>query len=347
MSNWQGQTYKADCLSPKETWDIFDSTKVKAFQECPRRFFYNYVLGWSKEEGNIHLDFGGAFHEGMEVIVKALKSGRPHDDILAEACIAFDRFFDRVYPNEALHSDFSPKDPKHAYMAYETYLEHYIDEDITCLHTELPGVVAVSPDHHIHFKMDGVGEAGDGHPSYHGVVALEHKTGSRNSLVWREGWHLALQPTVYTHALNCLYGIENVDYVVINGVFLYKDKIGLERVPVKKNLEQMREWIWEIQHTFHVIDHNMEALTQADTGEPFLRCFPKNTGACTDWGRICPYADFCMAGKNPLHFADEPPYGFHEKHWNPQKEHENAKETLVVEEGKAEIVVSGVQADNG
>src|SRR5574337_1338954 len=47
------------------TFNINDSTKLKTYMTCRRKYFYRYVLGWSLEEPNIHLVFGEAWHLAM------------------------------------------------------------------------------------------------------------------------------------------------------------------------------------------------------------------------------------------------------------------------------------------
>ena len=344
---WSDATPVSDTLKPKETWDIWDSTKCKAYMACPRRFLYEYVFGWKKEGKSIHLNFGAAFHEGMEVIIDNLGSSLSQKEVLDDAMHEFMKSYRSFYPSESEDALNDPKDPAHAEMAYNTYLARYSDERFRPLHTELPGQVTISKDHSIHFKIDSIVEALAGHNSYAGICSLEHKTASRNSSAWREGWHTALQPTVYAHALNCMYGEErddgtvdlgNIGPVIINGLIIRKHDVGLERVPVVKNNDQMREWIWEIRYLFQMIDHDMGILMETKPDEPILRAFPKNTTACTDWGSPCPYIDFCMAGKNPVSIAESAPYGFEEFHWNPHKEHESVGDKeLIIEDGKAEI----------
>ena len=49
-----------------DSWNVLDSTKIQSFMDCPRGFFFSYILGWRKEEPSIHLIFGSAWHDAME-----------------------------------------------------------------------------------------------------------------------------------------------------------------------------------------------------------------------------------------------------------------------------------------
>ena len=48
------------------TLQTVDSTKINTFLDCPRQYFFTYVLGWRSDRPNNHLVFGQAWHEAME-----------------------------------------------------------------------------------------------------------------------------------------------------------------------------------------------------------------------------------------------------------------------------------------
>ena len=56
-------------IQPHSSWNIIDSTKLNAFLECPRSYFYEYILGWRSEAPNLHLEFGKAWHLAMEHLI--------------------------------------------------------------------------------------------------------------------------------------------------------------------------------------------------------------------------------------------------------------------------------------
>ena len=41
-----------------ESWYIHDSSKIQEYLECPRMYFYRYVMGWTPDSFNNHTDFG-------------------------------------------------------------------------------------------------------------------------------------------------------------------------------------------------------------------------------------------------------------------------------------------------
>jgi hypothetical protein len=45
----------------------WDSTSLNTFKECPRKYYYSIVQGWSSREQSVHLTFGIYMHEGLEL----------------------------------------------------------------------------------------------------------------------------------------------------------------------------------------------------------------------------------------------------------------------------------------
>src|SRR5574337_1296277 len=48
--------------------DCYDNSELSLYKSCPRSYFLRYVLGWRPEGVSAALIFGGAWHEGMDVI---------------------------------------------------------------------------------------------------------------------------------------------------------------------------------------------------------------------------------------------------------------------------------------
>lgn len=44
----------------------WDSTSLGLLKECPRKYYYQIVLGWSPRHSNVHLRFGQLYHSGLE-----------------------------------------------------------------------------------------------------------------------------------------------------------------------------------------------------------------------------------------------------------------------------------------
>lgn len=303
------------------TWMILDSTKLKCAQDCWRKFFYEYLLGWRSTTPNNHLVFGSAIHEAMEYMYL---NGFSYPAVLA----AHDKFMECYRADFGPDTDelYAPKTPENALVMLEQYADNYAD-DLTRYeveYTEIAGTVPVSPDRVLHFKMDTVLKdlALDRH------FCLEHKTkGGGFNRQWNDQWLLSVQTGTYSHVLHSLYPDESPLRVVINGLALLKTKIDFTRVPVEWGEDQMRVWLWNVNHLFDLYEHYMHLLLAAKESDPVLMTFPMSTESCTKYFG-CPYQDFCYTWPNPLKRCWEPPLGFEVSHWDPSEIEASAKVTL-------------------
>ena len=303
-------------------WNIHDSTKIKCFLECPRKYFWNYILGWETDKVNIHFLFGEAWHELMEYLL--LKQGSWNKQVEEEAFQLFCMVYMAEIPKDE-YDLYSPKDPAHAYQALQEYMNLYKHLDDEVLYTEIPGVVPIDEERVLHFKIDAImsGERG--------LYIEDHKTGSQDSKAWRDQWRLDFQISCYTHVLFLLFPDAFKFGAVINGTILRKKGPAFIPVEVAKSPEQLQGWLWEARYTVKEIEHNHLALSQCSESDPVMMAFPRRTTSCTKFG-TCPYIDFCCAWQNPIQKADRPPVGIRIRHWDPTEKFSKAKRKF--EDGK-------------
>ena len=84
-------TIALNVIQPHPTWDIMDSSKLICYKECPRKFFYQYILGWQNAYPNNHLVFGSAWHMAMEWLLN-------HPKDIAGAALAFLEYYREHFP---------------------------------------------------------------------------------------------------------------------------------------------------------------------------------------------------------------------------------------------------------
>ena len=294
------------------TWFKVDSTKLQSTMDCWRMYMYEYIFGWRSSRPNNHLVFGDAWHAAMEHLLI-----HGYSDL--EVIRAYDKFLKkyRLEFSEDTDSEFAPKTPHNALNALSKYVEHYKSdmEKYKVLYTETSGVVSLAEDIQMYFKIDSILEDNDKM-----IFSLEHKTGSMLSDKWKERFSLSTQVGTYTHVMYCMYPPERVKGVKINGAFFYKSKPpAFERVPVWKTKNQMQVWLYNTMWWIDELKHNMELLKEQTEDQQVLECFPMNTESCTKYFG-CPYLDFCTAWPNPLQHYGEPPLGFKEDFWDPERE---------------------------
>lgn len=300
-----------DMLTPTPTWNITDATKLNCYMECPRKYFYNYVLGWNPEKENIHLIWGHAIHEALDCILRAKRAGKSIDDpaLIHEAYNVFlthyEKHFDSRFDDEN-----SPKDAAGALMLLTSYCQFYRNDPIKILHVEIPGAVPVSDNHVLHFRVDTIIE------TEHGICSLEHKTTKMNSKAWADQWQLSLQTGCYNHVLHALWPEDDVYAIIINGLIIRKNDCDFRRIPVRRTGDMMSAWLYNVQRLLAEMDRDFEELSLSKAEDNVMTSFPMNTQSCTKWG-TCQYHSYCMSWANPLQRCASAPIGMEVRHWDP------------------------------
>ncbi len=299
-------------LVPKHnTWDILDSTKTKSFIECPRSYFFRYLLGWRSDYPSNHLIYGDAFHKGMDIIMRGGTSSEAYEAFLK-------RYREALTPTT--DDLFWPKTPEAAERAFREYKETYKDDDFELLYTEIAGIVPLEVGRNIHFRIDSIIE------DSRGISVLEHKTAGVSGKQWKkwsEQWDLSTQIGTYNHALNCLYNPDKVWGVRINAISFCKrqwteakSNIEFMRFPSRRSPDMMSVWLHTINRWIDWIDYEMDELKNCKESDTVMRAFPINESACSKWSG-CEYHDFCLSWANPLRHIEKTPIGYIVEWWNP------------------------------
>lgn len=302
------------------SWEIYDSTKLQEYLDCPRMFFYKRILGWARET-HIHNDliFGGAWHKAMEFLYKLGFSDASVETAFHEG---FMPHYREVFPGET-DVLFEPKTPENAYLALSKYIRYSgnsHDLDLfDVIKTELAGMVPIDSEISVVYKMDLLARRKDNGKYF----VLEHKT-KKNSFTrtWTDQWVESLQVGTYNHALNMLIGnsdLSNVEGVIVNGAAFLKTKSDFDRVPVHKSKDMMVEYLWNVREIIDRVRLDVESLSQCKDTDRIMTAFQKNPQSCTKYFG-CEMANFCAAWPNPIQRCQEPPFGYIVDHWDPLAE---------------------------
>lgn len=294
-----------------ETLAIFDATKVSCFSGCPRKFFIEFVMGWRKDEPNIHLVFGGAWHEAMEHL---LNNGYSKESI-KDAYRKFLKMYQDNYPD--MLSNHGAKEPDNALNALLDYCSTFGRVDnFETLFTEVSGAVPISSDRIFHVKMDSVLRFPDG------IWSMEHKTTGMLSRAQQEKWSDTIQIGGYTHALYSVFPADEVRGIKINLAVLRKPKKDGKsnneflRIPVRKSGDSMQVWLFEVNHWLDQIVWNFQKMCETSPDDPVMQAFPKNGESCGKFG--CSHPGLCQRA-NPLKYGSEPPIGYKSNRWDPRR----------------------------
>ena len=321
------------------TWDIQDGSKLKTLMECQRKYFYEYVLGWRLDSPNIHLIFGTAWHKALAHLFLTDFS---YENIKEAYHNHFLPYYREFYDPSDDEFNF-PKIPIRAYLALAAYsntefIKNFERESKIIKYggkpmVEIGGVINLSDDREMAFRMDTIAET----PS--GIISLEHKTGS-SIYNWDYQWSLSMQVGIYSHVLYCMYKEKEVRGVLISGTFFKKTKddpkkdsidpfrhFEFRNVPVYKSPGNMNVWLNNALWWLDIIEWNFDQLSECSDEDKVLTAFPMTTTNCSNWTG-CPYHDFCIAWDNPLRNCDILPIGFKIDFWNPLEEEVKTKVIL-------------------
>lgn len=294
------------------TWTIHDATKIQAYMNCPRKYFYEYVLGWRPEEPNIHLVLGEAWHRAMEIL---LLYGYDADAVTL-AYMELEKYYRQFFP-PIMDDSFYPKTPGFAKEMLYNYVTRFPNDhlDTETIYTETSGSVVVDDKHEVYFRLDAMlrGKTGLFKDKF---FAREHKTTSRNTYVWRDQWTLKIQIGVYSHVIKCIFG-PDAKGVEINGAIFAKTKPDFVRLPILIDSSKMNVWLHTVRRWMKSIDREFELLADCKEEDDVLTAFPMLSENCTNYNKLCTYHDFCVSWSNPLRRLEPIPMGFVTSHWNP------------------------------
>jgi len=316
-----------DQLELNPAVSVIDGTKLKAYMGCPRRFFYEHILGWRGIKSN-HLVFGSAVHEAIEHL---LLNGYDAPNVLA----AYEKFLRCYRKSFSAETDpvYWPKTPENFFAGLSLYAKRYARdlENYEVIATEIAGSTLVA-DFELHFRMDSIVK----NRKTDAIGSLEHKTASSENL-WQDQFYLSIQVGTYSHVLNCCYPDANIEGITINGLFFMKAKKGWEELlagkpvsvkglpfdlqrPVYRRTEkQMNIWLTNTLMVFEDLLRDFEslALIPADDPNAMMSAFPLRETNCSSFNRLCEYHNFCNAWTNPWARRYDVPTNFDFEIWNP------------------------------
>ncbi len=304
---------------------ILDSTKIQCWHNCPRRFLYEYILGWKPVIPSIHLFFGECFHLGMEVF---MRKGLSLDSV-EEASQTFLKRWREKIPQFS-DEDFSPKTPANALRAFLIYYKTYLGiDDFKVLGTEISGSIPIDSEgqREIYYKIDAVCQS-----ESLGIFALEHKTCGYYDKNYQQMFEMLTQTDVYTHVLHCNFQDVPIFGCVINAIniknpprikkdgemYANETEISPKRFYVPKTNDYMKSWLVDINNDFDDIDYQLSSLEDGTYDDlDILKLFNRRTTHCVNKYGLCPYHSYCKIYNNPIK-VKEVPSEFTVEYWDPR-----------------------------
>lgn len=310
-------------IEPHYTWHQVDSSKLTTYMDCPREFFFRYLLGWTIPTDSMHLVVGTAWHLAMEYISQNFTAPD-------RASTAFSLFLEELRKHfpPAFDESLGAKGPGNIQKALQQYSERYANDNAEweTLHVEIPATATIGPDRSISGRMDLVRRS-----RQDGMVRVfDHKTASQDSFGWRNQWTLSLQLGTYIHALYCVYEPGEVWGAIIDGAILRQARTergtskgnDFTRLEVRRTPDQQAAWLSDVNTWWDRIETDLALLSEASNNQATLKAFPRNPGHCVRYNSLCPYHAICTLQPNPLRTLEQSqdtgllPLGMETRFWD-------------------------------
>lgn len=313
---------------------FYDNTRLSAYKDCPRMFYYRHVRHWTRGGFEWPLVFGSAWHAAMDHVWKKLlserESGPIKHDLIARG--AYKKFVDKWIEEGApppeqidyeMQQEIAPRTPLHALEMLMGYVhaKAKLLDDMELIAIEEPFAVPLD-DAKEHFYIGKIDKQVRLKSSGR-IRGIEHKTTTsyRKNGPFRAAYVDSFSPNSqvdgYLFALHMEYPGE-VDGVWVDASLVHKTEEGYMFIPVSKQMKMLDAWLWETKDWIKRIEADKEELQATKESDPYMKAFPRNTNACWNFNRQCPYFNLCKAWPNPK--GREIPEEMIENEWDPLKE---------------------------
>ncbi|HEX6826445.1 MAG TPA: PD-(D/E)XK nuclease family protein [Nitrospiraceae bacterium] len=307
---------------PSRADTFMDNTKVSAYKDCPRKYFYRHVMHWRGEGVAAPLLFGGAWHSAMDVVWKELPN-KPLEEVALNAVDAFAVKWEAESGMSA-QLDFDQQTalaPRTPMIAAEM-LSHYVYQRqkmiLSCelIAAEQPFAVPMPNIDHGWYvgRLDkAIRWQGETIVIEHKTTALYRKDGPFQ-YDWLEGWHMDAQVKGYEFG-GMMYHPEKFGGIWVDGALVHKTiHDGFKFIPVKHGMDLVKEWLADTQQWVERI--NQDTISFQNDGHLVRGTFPKNENHCFGKYGRCPYVDLCRT-KADVFAGEDVPFGYMVEAWEP------------------------------
>lgn len=276
----------------------WDSTSLGLLKECPRKYYYQMVLGYGTSSTNVHLRFGLLYHAALERYDHARAQAADHDqalDVMVEWALENSGERDELGTFTPWESGDDFKNRYTLIRSVVWYVEEYRKSHLSTVILD-NGKPAVE----LSFKFEAFDVANEsillcGHidklvyesDNPDRIWVSDHKT-TKSAL--SDHWYKSFTPhnqfTLYTIAGNVVLGADRCQGVIVNGAQI---QIGFTRFgqrPAPRPKAVLGEWLsdakWWITQA--------RQMAEADH-------WPMNDKSCGNYSG-CPFAKVCAVSPN-------------------------------------------------
>lgn len=312
---------------------LYDNTRIQEFRRCPRYFFFRHIMHWKMQSASeLALIFGGGWHAAMDQMWQLTADRLPRQEVINESYDAFVGYWTEnglPHPSEidlGLSDLWKPRTPMNAREMLDGYYEARLRTilDVEIIEIERPFAVPLSPHDPTLFYVGRIDKVV--RPAAGRVRGIEHKTTTAMRLGGRGKEHKISgafmdsfspnsQVDGYAYALHLLYKGQRAD-IWVDAALVHAKGEDFQFIPVERQMDQLDGWLFDTHRWINKIEEEKEWLAQATPSDGFMAAFPKNTNACFDFNRPCPFLDLCKSRPNPLSWETTPP-GYVVDEWDP------------------------------
>lgn len=265
--------------------NTFDSSSLKAFLNCQRKYFWRYVehfqpVGYDRPA----LDFGTAIHEGLRVWYEEGK--------LNPALDAFHDLWDERW-----------EDTKRTHEKGEELLRSYVEK-----YPDEPFEWISPPEQVFKVKLFDTNFVGrfDGVIKFQSMpLIIDHKTATRMGQSYFYRFRPDMQMSAYVWAARQLFE-EKIMGAYINVLYFTKTKMKFEREIIPRE-------DWELEEFLDVASSVISQIQSRDRDN--YREWTPNWSFCDHWG-TCKFRDLCVS-EDPYRTARGE---FEREEWDPLEE---------------------------
>jgi len=295
-----------------------DNTKRKTYVSCPRKYFFEYILGLKTEKGSTPLRYGIVWHDMMEAFYKSIKElgWTGNEEAMKAAIVAGQKSWDEYTGSQEFWVDY--RTLENAVQSFLEYINHYVGDEGFMEIEDVESIFQIET----HWSSE---EEEAAFPSlkpfmFTGKKDLmvrlndqpwiyEHKTSGWPIKKVKQDLHRSPQVMGYTWAGKIEYPIEEPAGVLVSyhhlSCYKRKDgsygnpKIDFERVPQIYTNEDLDNWRQSFLSTVERIQIEMDR-----------NIWPMGHDSCYQYGR-CSYCNICEMNKDIHTLIENVPYGYY------------------------------------
>ncbi len=270
------------CIAAPNVQRVWSSSSLSTFAECPRKYQYSYVEGWSNTGGSLDFQFGTAWHRLIEWYWRGRFKFVSHDEML-NLLVSDELAFKLPSPTRTNQAGKTPLSLARSLVWYFEQYDHNAEMESIIMLNGQPAI-------ELHFSFMAGLDSPDGEPYWlqgyidqlrnfanaYAVWDLKTTSGTPSDH-YAKRFDIDVQNHVYTLAASFLTN-EKYSMFIVDAMGVGVTYTDFLRIPVPLTSSELDEALLDIQAWIRSAENCAE-----------MNYWPKNTKACNfcDFSGIC------------------------------------------------------------